>query len=95
MGLGAVWTAGYPYPDRMEAIKSALSLPDHIIPLNLIPIGYPKGEPQPKDKYNKDNIHYNNGEHLTGQVDLTSSLLTARQSATLFPKKNASTPTFL
>lgn len=59
MGLGAVWTAGYPYPDRLEAIKSALSLPDHIIPLNLIPIGYPKGDPQPKDKYNKNNIHYN------------------------------------
>lgn len=59
MGLGAVWTAGYPYDDRMSAIRSAFNLPSHIIPFNLIPIGYPKGDPQPKDKYNKDNVHYN------------------------------------
>ncbi len=59
MGLGAVWTAGYPYDERMEAIRSAFNLPNHIVPFCLIPIGYPQGDPQPKDKYNKDNIHYN------------------------------------
>ncbi len=59
MGLGAVWTAAYPYPERLEAVKAAFNLPEHIVPLNVIPIGYPKGDPQPKDKYNKDNIHYN------------------------------------
>ena len=59
MGLGAVWTTAYPYEERMAAVKSAFHLPDHIVPFNVIPIGHPKGEPQPKDKYNKDNIHYN------------------------------------
>lgn len=59
MGLGAVWTGVYPYEDRMSAVKSALGLPEHIIPLNLIPIGHPKGNPQPKDKYNPDIVHYN------------------------------------
>ncbi len=59
MGLGAVWTAAYPYDERVAAVKVALNLPDNIIPLNVIPIGYPKGNPQPKDKYNADNIHYN------------------------------------
>ena len=59
MGLGAVWTAAYPYEERMAVVKSAFHLPDHIVPFNVIPIGHPKGEPQPKDKYNKDNIHYN------------------------------------
>lgn len=59
MGLGAVWTAAYPYDERVAAVKSALSLPTHIVPLNVIPLGYPKGDPQPKDKYNEDNVHYN------------------------------------
>ena len=59
MGLGAVWTAAYPYDERVAAVKVALNLPDNIIPLNVIPIGYPKGNHQPKDKYNADNIHYN------------------------------------
>ena len=49
MGLGAVWTGVYPYDERIEAVKQALHLPDHLIPLNVIPIGYPKGDPQPKD----------------------------------------------
>lgn len=59
MGLGAVWTGAYPYDERVAAVKAALKLPNNIIPLNVIPIGYPKGNPQPKDKYNADNIHYN------------------------------------
>lgn len=59
MGLGAVWTAAYPYEERLTAVKQALQLPDHIVPLNVIPIGYPKGNTQPKDKYDANNIHYN------------------------------------
>ncbi len=59
MGLGAVWTAVYPYDERLQPVKEALGLPDDIVPLNLIPIGYPKGDPQPKDKYDAANVHYN------------------------------------
>lgn len=59
MGLGAVWTAVYPYEDRLEVVKAALGLPEHIVPLNVIPLGWPKGDPQPKDKYEAANIHYN------------------------------------
>lgn len=59
MGLGAVWTGIHPYDERVTAVRSALELPEEIIPLNLIPIGYPKGDPQPKDKYNADNVHFN------------------------------------
>jgi len=59
MGLGAVWTAAYPYEDRIESVRNVLQLPDHIIPLNVIPVGYPIGNEQPKDKYDKARIHYN------------------------------------
>ncbi len=59
MGLGAVWTAAHPYEERLTAVTTALKLPSHIIPLNVIPIGYPKGDNKPKDKYNEENIRYN------------------------------------
>lgn len=59
LGLGAVWTGVHPYEDRVQAVRTALQLPDYIVPLNLIPIGHPKGKPKPKDKYNADNIHFN------------------------------------
>lgn len=59
MGLGAVWTAVYPEEDRMNTVKQVLSLPDYIVPFNLIPIGYPKFPEESKDKYKPRNIHYN------------------------------------
>jgi len=59
MGLGAVWTGVYPYEERLRAVKAALALPENIVPLNVIPIGYPKGDPQPKDKFDAANIRYN------------------------------------
>lgn len=56
LGLGAVWTASYPYDDRTKAVIKALDLPQNHIPLNVIPIGYPTGEDQPKNKWKPENI---------------------------------------
>lgn len=58
LGLGAVWIGTYPKEDRVQVVKKELSLPDNVIPLNIISIGYPTGKDQPKDKWNKDFIHY-------------------------------------
>ncbi|NCU35093.1 MAG: nitroreductase family protein [Bacteroidales bacterium] len=56
IGLGAVWTASYPYDDRTQVVIKALSLPENHVPLNVIPIGYPTGEDVPKDKWKPENI---------------------------------------
>jgi nitroreductase len=58
LGLGAVWTAAYPDQDRIKAVRDALKIPSDIIPLNVIPIGYPTGVDQPKDKYKIEKIHW-------------------------------------
>ena len=58
-GLGAVWTAAYPYEDRMEAITEILKVPEPYKPLVLIPIGYPVGSDKPKDKWNETKVHIN------------------------------------
>lgn len=59
LGLGAVWVGVFPIPERIEGVSKALQLPDTIIPLCIIPIGYPAGENTPKDKWNPECIHYN------------------------------------
>jgi len=59
MGLGAVWTAVYPETERMAKVRTVLSLPGHIVPFNLIPIGYPQHKEEAKDKFKEENIHYN------------------------------------
>ena len=59
LGLGAVWTGVYPLMERVNDVSRILELPRHIVPLNVIPVGYPAGETAPKDKWNPENIHYN------------------------------------
>lgn len=56
IGLGAVWTASFPYSDRTKVIIEELKIPEKYVPLNVIPIGYPTGEDTPKDKWNPENI---------------------------------------
>lgn len=58
LGLGAVWTGGYPMEDRMATISKALKLPETIIPLCTIVIGYPAESPTPKDKWKPENVSY-------------------------------------
>lgn len=62
MGLGAVWTGAYPRKETENIIKVELGLPEHIVPLNVIPIGWQTGEEKPKQKYTEENIRWNKWE---------------------------------
>lgn len=58
-GLGAVWCGVYPVEERVNAVKEVMGMPEDIIPLNIITMGYPAENPEPKDKFKQENIHYN------------------------------------
>jgi len=60
MGLGGVWCTLYPGKERMDHARKVLNLPDHIMPLCVIPLGYPTGIEKPKDKFDPNNIHWEN-----------------------------------
>ena len=57
-GLGACWTACYPFPDTMKPVKEALGLPPTVVPYAVVPIGYHDGTTKPKDKWDASRIHY-------------------------------------
>lgn len=59
LGLGAVWTAAYPYEDRIDVVRQNTGLPEHIVPLCVIPIGYPDGPQKVKDKFDPQRVHRN------------------------------------
>lgn len=59
MGLGAVWTGVYPIKERVDIVKGEMKLPENIIPLNVIPIGWQTGKEKPKQKYTEENIYWN------------------------------------
>ena len=57
-GLGACWTACYPFPDTMRPVKETLGLPPTVVPYAVVPIGYPSTENTPKDKWDPARVHY-------------------------------------
>ena len=57
-GLGAVWCGVYPNEERIPSVKEVLGIPENVMPLNIITMGYPAENPEPKDKFKTDNIHY-------------------------------------
>lgn len=59
LGLGAVWTGVYPESERVASVSERLGLPSNIIPLAVVPIGYPDGSHPAKDKWVPSKVHYN------------------------------------
>lgn len=59
MGLGAVWTGVHPSAERVAQLQGILGLLEHIVPLCIVPVGYPAETPAVKHKYTTSNIHYN------------------------------------
>jgi len=58
-GLGAVWLGVYPVEVRVMSLKKLLKLPENIMPLCLIPMGYPAEERPRSPGMDKTKIHYN------------------------------------
>jgi nitroreductase len=59
LGYGAVWTAAYVDIERVKSVRRILSIPENIIPLNVIPIGVPAdGDAKPVDKFRQEYIHW-------------------------------------
>ena len=59
MGLGAVWTGVHPIKEREADVRKALNIPESMVPLNVIVIGYPTGQDKPKNKWDESVLHWN------------------------------------
>jgi len=59
LGLGAVWTGVYPREKKMAGIRKMLGLPETVIPMGLVPLGYPDEKIPPENRYREDRVKYN------------------------------------
>jgi len=59
LGLGSVWLGVYPREDRVKGIKEILNLPEKVIPLSIVSLGYPAEKKEPSNRYDKLRIHIN------------------------------------
>jgi len=57
LGLGAVWLGVYPREERVSGIRKVLKLPETVIPLNLISIGHPAEQKEPRTQYDELRVH--------------------------------------
>jgi nitroreductase len=58
-GLGAVWTGIYPREERVADMRKLMKLPEAVVPLAFIVLGYPNEAPPPQDRYREERVHKN------------------------------------
>jgi nitroreductase len=57
LGLGSCWLGMHPRPDRIDNIRTLFSLPENIIPMCGIALGWPAENPEPRTRYNPERVH--------------------------------------
>ncbi|MDZ7337332.1 MAG: nitroreductase family protein [candidate division KSB1 bacterium] len=58
LGLGGVWVGVYPREERVVGVRKLFALPDEVMPLCIVAIGYP-GEPiGGAERYKEGRVHY-------------------------------------
>jgi nitroreductase len=59
LGLGSVWLGVHPIHNFKKRIAKVLGLPDQIVPLNVIYVGYPAEEKPARTQYDPERVHWN------------------------------------
>jgi nitroreductase len=58
LGLGTCWLGVHPRADRMDNIRALFKLPDNIIPMCGIAVGWPAEKLKARTRFNVDLVHY-------------------------------------
>jgi nitroreductase len=59
LGMGAVWLGVYPVESRVKAVQKLLGLPEHVIPLCFISLGFSAEKKPPANRYNEARVRRN------------------------------------
>ncbi len=57
LGLGACWLGIHPREERITAVRSLFSLPDTVIPVSGVALGWPAQESPARTRYNSTKVH--------------------------------------
>lgn len=58
LGLGAVWCGVYPIAERVAAARSALAVPESVVPFCYVGVGHPAERPEPRTQYDAARVHF-------------------------------------
>ena len=62
LGLGSVWCGVHPVPERVEAVRRVLGIPERVIPFAVIVVGHPAERKEPRTQYDALRVHTNRWE---------------------------------
>ncbi len=57
LGIGSVWIGCHTKPDRENAVRQVLGIPDSLGVLSLIALGYPAEHKEPRTQYDEARVH--------------------------------------
>jgi Nitroreductase len=58
MGLGSVWIGLHPLPSKIKPVRKLLDIPDYVIPLSVVYLGYPNESKEPRTQYNEKVVYW-------------------------------------
>ncbi len=58
LGLGACWLGVHPRPERIEKLQSFCQLPENILPIACLAIGWPDEEKSPRTNFQEEALHW-------------------------------------
>jgi nitroreductase len=57
LGLGAVWVGIYPVEERIRGMRTLLGIPDHVVPLSIVSVGYAGEKKAPPSRFREERVH--------------------------------------
>jgi len=57
LGLGGVWLGVHPREERIAHMRALFALPDNILPISVLSIGWPAAEPAARTRYDAAYVH--------------------------------------
>jgi nitroreductase len=60
LGIGSCWIAIHGMDDVYKNVKAQFKVPESIVPVALISLGYPDEEVKAEERYKEEKIHHNN-----------------------------------
>ncbi|WP_035274636.1 nitroreductase family protein [Desulfogranum japonicum] len=58
LGLGSCWVGLHPRKERMAAFSALLQLPENVIPVSGIALGWPAKSKEARTRYQEEYVHY-------------------------------------
>lgn len=59
IGLGSVWCGVYPREERVNSFIELLNLPENILPVGFVILGYPDEEKEIPEYFDESRVYYN------------------------------------